>query len=115
MHTQGIKSHLEFSTLPETVRIVETANQLAVHPRHPYAGSLVLTAFSGIKMRLGRDWPLPRRTIAQRVNAKSLERVCGAYDTQGISSATRSCLKSDNSVLVERHFFAYAVMLLGTR
>ena len=47
MHSQGINPHLDFSTLPETVRIVETANQLAVHPRHPYAGSLVFTAFSG--------------------------------------------------------------------
>jgi 2-isopropylmalate synthase len=47
MYTQGINPQLDFSELPGTVRIVETANQLAVHPRHPYAGSLVFTAFSG--------------------------------------------------------------------
>ena len=47
MYTQGINPQLDFSELPDTVRIVETANQLAVHPRHPYAGSLVFTAFSG--------------------------------------------------------------------
>ena len=47
MHSQGINPHLDFSALPDTVRIAETANQLAVHPRHAYAGALVFTAFSG--------------------------------------------------------------------
>jgi 2-isopropylmalate synthase len=47
MYTQGINPQLDFSGLPDTVRIVEAANQLAVHPRHPYAGSLVFSAFSG--------------------------------------------------------------------
>jgi len=38
---------LYFSDMPEVVRVVEAATRLPVHPRHPYAGELVFTAFSG--------------------------------------------------------------------
>ena len=45
--TQGIDPGIDFSDINEAVRIVESCNQLPVHPRHPYAGDLVFTAFSG--------------------------------------------------------------------
>ena len=45
--SQGIDPELDFRDLPLLVRRVESANQLPVHPRHPYAGELVHTAFSG--------------------------------------------------------------------
>ncbi len=45
--TQGIDPGLDFSDIDEAVRVVEYCNQLPVHPRHPYAGELVFTAFSG--------------------------------------------------------------------
>jgi 2-isopropylmalate synthase len=45
--TQGIDPGIDFSDINEAVRIVEACNQLPVHPRHPYAGDLVFTAFSG--------------------------------------------------------------------
>ena len=38
---------LYFADLPEVVRVVEASTRLPVHPRHPYAGELVFTAFSG--------------------------------------------------------------------
>ncbi len=47
MLTQGIDSHLDFSDINPIMREVEYCNQLPVHPRHPYAGDLVFTAFSG--------------------------------------------------------------------
>ena len=47
MMSQGIDPELDFSDLPSLVRRVEHANRLPVHPRHPYAGELVYTAFSG--------------------------------------------------------------------
>lgn len=47
LYTQGIDPRVDFSDLREIVRVVETCNRLPVHPRHPYAGELVFTAFSG--------------------------------------------------------------------
>ena len=47
MLTQGIDPHLDFSDINPIMREVEYCNQLPVHPRHPYAGDLVFTAFSG--------------------------------------------------------------------
>ena len=47
LYTQGIDPKLDFSDIYEVMRTVEHCNQLPVHPRHPYAGELVFTAFSG--------------------------------------------------------------------
>ncbi len=47
MYTQGVNPELDFSDINEVVRTVEYCNQLPVHPRHPYGGELVFTAFSG--------------------------------------------------------------------
>ena len=47
MLTQGIDPHLDFSDINPIMKEVEYCNQLPVHPRHPYAGDLVFTAFSG--------------------------------------------------------------------
>jgi 2-isopropylmalate synthase len=59
MYTQGINPQLDFSELPDIVRTVEIANQLPVHPRHPYAGPSCSQRFPArIRMRSGRDWPL---------------------------------------------------------
>ena len=45
--TQGVDPGLDLSELDEARRIVEECNELPVHPRHPYVGELVYTAFSG--------------------------------------------------------------------
>lgn len=47
LYTQGVSPNLDFSDLPAITRTIEHCNQLPVHPRHPYAGDLVFTAFSG--------------------------------------------------------------------
>jgi len=47
LFTQGVEPNLDFSDIYEVMRTVEYCNQLPVHPRHPYAGELVFTAFSG--------------------------------------------------------------------
>ncbi|QDQ86295.1 2-isopropylmalate synthase [Alcaligenaceae bacterium SJ-26] len=47
LYTQGIHPGLDFSDIDEVRRCAEYCNQLPVHPRHPYAGDLVFTAFSG--------------------------------------------------------------------
>ena len=47
MYTQGIDPKIDFSNMDEIVKTVEYCNQLPVPARHPYAGELVFTAFSG--------------------------------------------------------------------
>ncbi|MEI2416652.1 2-isopropylmalate synthase [Orrella sp. JC864] len=47
LYTQGVHPGLDFSDIDEVRRCAEYCNQLPVHPRHPYAGDLVFTAFSG--------------------------------------------------------------------
>lgn len=47
LYTQGIDPKLDFSDLPGVIECAEFCNQLPVHQRHPYAGELVFTAFSG--------------------------------------------------------------------
>jgi len=69
--TQGVDPELDFRDLPALVRRVEHANRLPVHPRHPYAGELVYTAFSGshqdairkglsaLRSESNPDWEVP--------------------------------------------------------
>ena len=47
LYTQGIQPRLDFSNINEVARTVEDCTQLPIHPRHPYVGDLVFTAFSG--------------------------------------------------------------------
>jgi 2-isopropylmalate synthase len=47
MYSQGIHPNLDFSDIDEIKKTVEYCNQIPVHPRHPYAGDLVYTSFSG--------------------------------------------------------------------
>ncbi|MFA6196140.1 MAG: 2-isopropylmalate synthase [Sulfurimonas sp.] len=47
MTTQGVDSKLNFTDINEVLEIVERCTELPTHPRHPYVGELVYTAFSG--------------------------------------------------------------------
>ncbi|NWA01432.1 2-isopropylmalate synthase [Pseudomonas gingeri] len=47
MYTQGLNPELDFSDIDGVRKVVEECNQIQVHPRHPYVGDLVHTAFSG--------------------------------------------------------------------
>jgi len=47
LYTQGVDPGLDFSNINEVARTAEECTQLPVHPRHPYVGDLVFTAFSG--------------------------------------------------------------------
>ena len=69
MYTQGVDPGLDFSDINAVARTVEHCNQLPIHPRHPYVGDLVFTAFSGshqdaIKkgfaaQKAGEPWSVP--------------------------------------------------------
>jgi len=47
LYTQGIPCNLDFSDINSIIQVAEESNRLPVHPRAPYAGSLVVCAFSG--------------------------------------------------------------------
>ena len=47
LYTQGIHPEVDFSDLDAIIDIVTKCNDIPIHPRHPYAGELVFTAFSG--------------------------------------------------------------------
>jgi 2-isopropylmalate synthase len=47
LYSQGVHPGLDFSQIDQVRQLVEDCTQLPVHPRHPYAGELVFTAFSG--------------------------------------------------------------------
>lgn len=47
LFSQGVPPNLDFSDLPSVVKTYEECTEMRVHERHPYAGSLVFTAFSG--------------------------------------------------------------------
>lgn len=47
LHARGINTGLDFSDMNNIIRTVEEASRIDVHERHPYAGNLVFTAFSG--------------------------------------------------------------------
>jgi len=69
LYTQGVDPGLDFSDIDAVRQLAEQCNQLPVHPRHPYAGDLVFTAFSGshqdaikkgfAQQRAGALWEVP--------------------------------------------------------
>jgi 2-isopropylmalate synthase len=66
LFSQGVDPQIDFSAIDEIKRTVEYCNQLPVHERHPYAGDLVYTAFSGSHqdaIKKGFDW-LERDAVA---------------------------------------------------
>jgi len=69
LYTQGVHPGLDFSDIDAVRKCVEECNQIPVHPRHPYVGDLVFTAFSGshqdaikkgfAQQRAGATWEVP--------------------------------------------------------
>ena len=47
MYSRGVDPALDFSNMDEIIRCVKACTNMPIHPRHPYAGELVFTAFSG--------------------------------------------------------------------
>lgn len=71
MFSQGINPELEIEHIGESIELYERCCKMPIHPRHPYAGKLVFTAFSGshqdainkgvkaMKERNGKYWQVP--------------------------------------------------------
>jgi 2-isopropylmalate synthase len=93
LYTQGVSPGLDFSDIDEIRRTVEHCNQLPVHPRHPYAGDLVYTSFSGshqdaIKKAFGARkegdaWNIPYLPIDPKDLGRSYEAVIRVNSQSG--------------------------------
>ncbi|MCA0213299.1 MAG: 2-isopropylmalate synthase [Proteobacteria bacterium] len=93
LYTQGVSPGLDFSAIDEIRRTVEHCNQLPVHPRHPYAGDLVYTSFSGshqdaIKKAFaarkdGDAWDIPYLPIDPKDVGRSYEAVIRVNSQSG--------------------------------
>jgi 2-isopropylmalate synthase len=93
LYSQGVSPGLDFSEIDEIRRTVEHCNQLPVHPRHPYAGDLVYTSFSGshqdaikkafASRREGDLWDMPYLPIDPKDLGRSYEAVIRVNSQSG--------------------------------
>lgn len=93
LYSQGVSPGLDFSDIDEIRRTVEFCNQLPVHPRHPYAGDLVYTSFSGshqdaikkaFSARVDTDvWDMPYLPIDPKDVGRSYEAVIRVNSQSG--------------------------------
>lgn len=67
LHAQGIDPMIDFSDIDEIRRTVEYCNRIDVHERHPYAGDLVYTAFSGTHQDAIKKGMVHHRIVADRL------------------------------------------------
>jgi len=105
LYTQGVHPNLDFSNINRIAKIVEDATQLPIHPRHPYVGDLVFTAFSGshqdaIKkgfacQKKSEEWLVPYLPIDPQDVGRSYESVIRVNSQSG---------KGGIAYLLERDF-----------
>ena len=113
MLTQGIDPELDFSNINSVMREVEYCNQLPVHPRHPYAGDLVFTAFSGshqdaikkgfhaMKQSNDPEWAVPYLPIDPADLGRSYEAVV-RINSQSGKGGVAFLLEKDHGVSLPR-------------
>jgi len=111
LFTQGVNPGLDLSDINAVVRTAEYCNQLPVHPRHPYAGELVFTAFSGshqdaIKKGLGaiagqKIWDVPYLPIDPADVGRSYEAVIRVNSQSG-KGGIAYLLEKDHGLRVPR-------------
>ena len=113
MLTQGIDPELDFSNINSVMREVEYCNQLPVHPRHPYAGDLVFTAFSGshqdaikkgfhaMKQSNNAEWAVPYLPIDPADLGRSYEAVV-RINSQSGKGGVAFLLEKDHGVSLPR-------------
>ncbi|HZB93587.1 MAG TPA: 2-isopropylmalate synthase [Stellaceae bacterium] len=113
LFSQGVEPGLVIDDINEAVRTVEYCNQLPVHPRHPYAGELVFTAFSGSHqdaIKKGLDdlsrrndglWEVPYLPIDPRDLGRSYEAIIRVNSQSG-KGGVAYLLKADHGLDLPR-------------
>jgi 2-isopropylmalate synthase len=113
LFTQGVEPGLDISDIDHARRVAEECNQLPVHPRHPYAGELVYTAFSGshqdaIKKGMealgkagGPTWEVPYLPIDPHDVGRTYEAIIRVNSQSG-KGGVAYILKSDHHLDLPR-------------
>ncbi|MDB2391154.1 2-isopropylmalate synthase [Alphaproteobacteria bacterium] len=113
MFTQGVNPTLDFSDINKLVETAEFCNQLPIHERHPYAGKLVHTAFSGSHqdaIRKGMDalmnanentWEVPYLPIDPGDIGRTFEAIIRVNSQSGKAGAAY-LLEADHHVRLPR-------------
>jgi 2-isopropylmalate synthase len=113
LFSQGVDPGIVVEDINEVVRTVEYCNQLPVHPRHPYAGELVFTAFSGSHqdaIKKGFDdlarrndglWEVPYLPIDPRDLGRSYEAII-RINSQSGKGGVAYLLKADYGIDLPR-------------
>jgi 2-isopropylmalate synthase len=111
LYSQGIDPNLDFSNINEAARCVEACNQLPIHPRHPYVGDLVFTAFSGshqdaIKKGLGARaevdlWDVPYLPIDPADLGRSYDSIIRVNSQSG-KGGVAYLLERDHQLVMPR-------------
>ena len=93
LYTQGVEPALDLSDVPGLARLVEQSTELPIHPRHPYAGSLVFTAFAGshqdairkgfAAQHANRCWQVPYLAIDPRDIGRTYEAIVRVNSQSG--------------------------------
>ncbi|KZS22932.1 2-isopropylmalate synthase [Wohlfahrtiimonas chitiniclastica] len=113
MYTQGVDPELNFSQINKVVREVEHCTAIKVHPRHPYAGELVFTAFSGshqdairkglsdMKNQPDQMWKIPYLPVDPHDLGRSYEAVIRVNSQSGKGGITY-LLEEDHGINMPR-------------
>ncbi len=111
LYTQGIAPRLDFSNIDEVIASAEFCNRMPVHERHPYAGKMVFTAFSGshqdaIKKGFaaqqdGGLWEIPYLPIDPKDLGRSYEAVIRVNSQSG-KGGVAYLLERDHGIRLPR-------------
>ena len=127
LYTQGVDPGLDFSDINAIARTVEDCSQLPIHPRHPYVGDLVFTAFSGshqdaIKKgfaahKAGAPWRIPYLPIDPTDMGRSYDSVIRVNSQSG-KGGIAYLLETEYGVVMPRRLqveFSAVVQALADR
>jgi len=111
LYTQGVAPGLDFSDIAAVARVAEECTALPIHPRHPYVGDLVFTAFSGshqdaiakgfAAQRSGAPWRVPYLPIDPKDLGRTYDSIVRVNSQSG-KGGIAFLLQRDHGIVMPR-------------